>query len=179
MLLVVVAVLAAVSGIADPARAKVYLSRDEGLRLAFGDSLRVETRTTFLTDDERRGIRDAARAPFEAARVTWYAGVDASGATRLHGYIDSHPVRTMTETVLIVIDTAGVVRSVEVLAFNEPEDYAASRRWLDLLVDRPAGPRTRPGADLPNISGATLTARALADAVRRAQAIHGVVASPR
>jgi hypothetical protein len=167
--------LAALLALAPAAGAKVYLSRADGLRLGFGDSLRACTRTAFLDPEQVRQVRELARAPFDAARVTYYVGLDADSIPRLFGYIDTHVVRTMSETVLIVLDPAGSPGSVEVLSFDEPEDYIAPPRWRARLRGYALTERLRPGADLPNLAGATLTARALADAVRRSQAIHAVL----
>jgi len=157
------------------AQCKVYLTRDRALALYAGDSLRIETRTAYLTPVQTKAIQDAAEAPFQAARVTYYVAVDSLGAARLYLYLDMHTVRTMVETVLIALDREGVVRSVEVLAFHEPEDYLPPSRWLALLPGRSLDEDLRPGEAMPPISGATLTARAITDAVRRALAIHATL----
>lgn len=155
-----------------PVRAKIFLTHQEALALACGDSLTVETHSAYLDAGEQEAVRQDARAPFTDGRVTWSVAVDGRGRPRLYFYLDTHIVRTMTETVLIGVKPDGSVHSVEVLAFHEPEDYLAPRGWRGLWRDKSLEDPLRPGSDLPNLSGATLTARAIGDAVRRALALH-------
>lgn len=160
---------------ATEAQAKVYLTREDGLRLAFGDSLRVAARTAFLEPEQIERIRTRARAPFEAARITFYEGLGADSTAQLFAYTDTHVVRSMTETVLVVLQPDGRVVSVEVLAFDEPEDYLAPKRWLALWAGKSPAESNRRDAGLPNLAGSTLTATAISEAIRRVQAAHEVL----
>ena len=81
----------------------------------------------------------------------------------------------MPATWLIAVTPAGAVRTVEILAFHEPEDYMPRRRWLDRLVGKRLSKRLRPGSDVDGITGATLSARASCDAVRRTLAITSIL----
>ena len=156
-------------------QAKLYLTRDAGLALAFGDSATVTTRTAYLDADQVEAIARRAVAPFSARRVTYYIGRAPDGTHLGHAYIETHRIRSLTETIMVVVDRKGRAARIEVLAFNEPEDYLAPPGWRHLLegadLDRPLAP----GHDLPNLSGATLTARALAAGVRRQLAIHAIL----
>jgi Na+-translocating ferredoxin:NAD+ oxidoreductase RnfG subunit len=82
----------------------------------------------------------------------------------------------MPETLLVALRPDGALGSVEVVAFGEPEDYLPRRRWLDLFVGRRLDADLTVGRRLAHVTGATLTTRAIADAVRRVLAIHAVVA---
>ena len=53
---------------------------------------------------------------------TYYVGL-ASGAVTGYAYFDTHVVRTMPETMMAVLTPEGSVRSAELLAFAEPDDY--------------------------------------------------------
>jgi hypothetical protein len=83
----------------------------------------------------------------------------------------------MNETVLVVVTPRGRVGAVEVLAFDEPEDYRPPKRWLETFEDRALARDLRPGGAVPNLGGSTLTARALAAAVRRTLALHAEIAA--
>jgi hypothetical protein len=157
---------------AAPARGEVYMSRDQALAQVFGDSATVARRTVFLTAEQAAAISERARASIEVLRVTFFEGRDARDELIGHAYVDTHPVRTMAETILVVVEPDGTVQRVDVLAFHEPEDYRAPERWLDLLAGEGLSSPLSPGRDLPNLAGATLTARALATAVRRVLATH-------
>ncbi len=170
---VLIAALAALLAGA-PAGAKLLRTRDDALRAVYGDGARLAARTAFLTAPQAEAVRQAARAPFDAARVTYW---EASRGDSLLGraYLDTHAVRSLSETVLVAVDPDGAVHSVEVLAFHEPEDYLPPPAWLRTLVSHTLEDRLRPGQDVDGITGATLSVRAATDAVRRALALERVL----
>jgi hypothetical protein len=166
--------------VSPTAEAKLYLTRDEALSQAFGDSATIVTRTAYLTDSQVESIAGLAAAPFDARRITYYEALDPGPEEmpdRLlgHAYIETHRVRTLSETVMVVVGIDGRVARVDVLAFHEPEDYLAPSRWIEALAGRELTPTLAPARDLPNLAGSTLTARALAAAVRRALAAHQII----
>jgi hypothetical protein len=153
--------------VAGQAEARLLLSREEALTRVFGDSAQSEARTLYLRGSTLDSLAAKARAPMDRARVTYY---EISAADTLAGiaFVDRHVVRTATELVLICLNPDGAVRAVEILAWNEPEDYLPSRRWLETAdgLRQPEG--VRPGDDVPRIAGATLSGRAITAAIRRA-----------
>jgi hypothetical protein len=165
---------AAALGVAVPAAAKVFLSRAEALELAFPDADRVESRSHFLTPEQVERVRTLARTPFDSKLVTvhtGYRGADALG----HAFIDVHTVRTLPEAFLIVLTPQGAVSSLRVLAFHEPLDYLPTERWLEQFRGRTARDELRLDRDVDGIAGATLSARAVTGAVRRALALYQVL----
>jgi Na+-translocating ferredoxin:NAD+ oxidoreductase RnfG subunit len=86
-------------------------------------------------------------------------------------------VRTHQEALLVVLTPGGRVRSLRVLAFYEPEEYLAPQRWLGQMEGRALDDRLRLGGDLHGIAGATLSSRAVTDAVRRSLALFEVLAA--
>lgn len=69
-------------------------------------------------------------------------------------------------------DADGAVTRVEILAFREPYgDGVRSRRFLQQFVGRGADSSFRVGRDIDAVSGATISARSLAIAVRRASVL--------
>ena len=79
---------------------------------------------------------------------------------------------------MIALDTGGIILAAEILAWNEPDDYRPSRRWLDRAVGQGEPIEIRPGEGMPNIAGSTLSARALSAAIRRALALGEMILSP-
>ena len=135
--------------------------------------------TLFLTEEEARRAATAAGAPLKSRIVSRHLAREtrAEGARVLgYVYVDTHLVRTEQETLLIVIDPAGAVARVEVLAFDEPRDYLPSERWLEQFAGRRLDPGLRLRRGIRALSGATLSSEAATAAVRRALAVHGVVA---
>ncbi len=164
------ALLAASSAQAGP----VYSSREEALARAFPPPASVERRTYFLTAQQQEEASRRAQSKVETSLVVVYVGRKAAeplGAA----YFDTHTVRTMPETICVVVLPDGSVGSVEVLAFGEPEDYLPRPAWLRLFERRKLDSELAVGRGLGNVTGATLTTRAIAAAVRRVLAIHAVL----
>jgi hypothetical protein len=123
-------------------------------------------------------IREAARAPFERKRVTYYRITMGDSLAGL-AFVDKHIVRTLSEIVLIALDPEGSVEAVEILAWNEPDDYRPSKRWLALAEDESEIGEMRPGEAMPMIAGSTLSARAMTAAIRRALVLGDFVLTPK
>jgi hypothetical protein len=159
------------------AEARLHQTRDEALRGVF-PAARIETLTAYLTPALVESVRALARAHYTAPRCTYY---EASRGDTLLGraYIDTHVVRTMPEALLVAVGPEGRVLAVEILAFHEPEDYLPPRRWWQRLGGRTLSPHLRPGDGVDAITGATLSARAATEAVRRALALDHVLRGAR
>lgn len=151
-------------------RAKTYETRDHALRRVFGKQATIDRRTQFLTDAQIDSAQALAAVRIEHARVTYYVGTRGDSLLG-RAYLDTHVVRSLYETLLIVVGSDGRTRSVDVLAFHEPADYLPPPRWLQKLSGRRLSTRLRPGDAVDAISGATLSARAAAEAVRRVLAV--------
>lgn len=147
----------------------MLLSQKDALALAFPGAA-PERRTAFLTDAQAAAAEKAAKAKLGSQVWTYYV----AGSTA--AYFESHPVRTMNETVMVVV-REGQVAFVEILSFSEPEDYMASKRWLAQLEGRPLDDELALRRGLRGITGATLTAEAVSRAVRRVLAVHEVIHS--
>jgi hypothetical protein len=109
--------------------------------------------------------------------ITVYEGFHGS---RLVGYafIDTHTVRTLPETFLLVLDPEGAVRATHLLAFHEPPEYLPPARWLDQFTGKALDGDLWLGRDVDGISGSTLSAQALTAGVRRLTAVHRVKLRP-
>ena len=173
--MVPLAALALVGGVvaAAPARATVFLAKDEALALAFPGSDRVEERVVILTDAQETEVERRARAPLDSQLWTIHVGWK-DGAVQGYAVIDSHVVRTMPETFMVVIDPKGALRRVEILAFHEPPEYQAPARWIAQFEGKTLTDDLKLGAGIQGITGATLSAQATTAGVRRALALVAV-----
>lgn len=172
------AALAGALAAALPLRAApVYETREEALARAFPPPATVERKTHFLTPSQRERASREARTPVESALVVAYAGHGPAGPLGT-AYFDTHPVRTMTETLLVAVRPDGSLARVDVVAFAEPEDYLPRPAWLGIFSGRRLDDELTVGRGLAHVSGATLTTRAIASAVRRVLAIHRVLSAP-
>jgi hypothetical protein len=154
--------------------AKVFYSRSEALALAFPDADRIEDESILLSDDQAIRIEQLAKSRLESRLVRIHRGYRG---TELLGYafIDVHTVRTLPEAFLVVLSPEGAVRTVRVLAFHEPLEYMPPERWYRQFQDKTIVDPLRLDRDVHGIVGATLSARATTEGVRRVLALYQVV----
>jgi hypothetical protein len=154
--------------------ADVYYSQKEALALAFPSSDRIERRSFILTNTKVSAIERLARSPLHSKIVTFHFGWERD---QLLGYalIDVHTVRTLPEALMIVLNPNGGVDAVHLLAFHEPTEYQPSKRWYKQFADRQLGPTLQLNRGIDAVSGATLSARATTESVRRVLALYQVL----
>jgi len=157
---------------------KVFYAKDEALELAFPEADRVETRTFILSDAEHSRAERLARAPIDSKLFTLYAGWK-DGQIVGYAAIESHTVRTMPESILVVLSPDGEVRSTVVLAFHEPLDYLPSNRWLRQFEGKGPPAELQPGRDIAGILGSTLTVQAVSQGVRKVLALFQILVQGR
>lgn len=157
----------------SPSFSKVYMSRDKALSLAFPDADRIEKNTVFLSEGQVKEIEAAAKAKLDSKLYTFYVGKKGD-STLGYAALDTHLLRTQTETIMVVINPDGTVRQVEILAFFEPPDYMPGDRWINLFYNKALNNSLQVGRDIPNMTGATITSNAMTSAVRRIMAVFQV-----
>lgn len=161
-----------------PGRAIVFHSRDEALEMAFPDTPEVRPLDFYLTPEQRSEIEQRARAKLESNLITVYVGFK-NGQITGYAIFDTHVVRTLPEALLIVLSPRGEVQGTYLLAFYEPPEYAPPEPWLKKFTGASHDRRLEVGQSIDAIAGSTLTARAVANAVARAVAIHSVLLAER
>ena len=172
-LLALAALLAAGAG---SAAAGVLQGAEEALARVFPAPLAVAKKTAFLDAAQAARAEQLAGQKLPSKVVAYFAATDpATGKPAGWAYLDTHIVRTLPETVLIVLDAAGAVKRVEILSFNEPPEYMLSGPWLAQLQGRKLDAELRLQRGIRTLAGATLSSVAMTDAVRRALALHQVL----
>ena len=146
------------------------MSKADALKLAFPAAERIETINLFLTEAQMAQVKRRSGVTPDSALYTFYVGKKGQEIT---GYaaIEAATVRTLPETVMVVLNPDGSVRFTEILAFFEPSEYMPSKRWLDQFRQIRLSTALRVGADIQGISGATLSAQAITRQVRKTTAL--------
>lgn len=163
---------------AVPAQARVLLSQKEALAIAFPAGTPVERRTAFLTDVQARTAEETSGTKLASKVWTYYISRSTTGVERT-AYFESHVVRTMNETFMVVVGPDGAVDSVEILSFAEPDEYLPAKRWLGQFAGRKLDEELMLRRGLRNITGASLTSDAVTRGVRRILAVHRALAAAR
>jgi len=163
VLALALALLAVPTGAAS---AKVFASQQQALAEAFPEASRIQRRTLLIRKKDVEKITAITHNELESKLVVIHT---AYKEDELLGYahIDVHNVRTKPEAFMIVLKPDGTVRSVRILAFHEPLDYLPTSRWYDQFAGKSREDALRVGHDVHGVVGATLSARAAADGVRR------------
>lgn len=155
---------------------KVFLTADEALALAF-EGCEVSRSTVYLTETQRAHATKLAEADVDLSIARpWIATKD--GKLVGTAYLDTHKVRTLAETLFVVVDPAGRVARIEVLAFAEPQEYLPRASWYAQFHGRALDDELRVKGAIRPVTGASLTANATTHAVRRVLAIHAAIAEP-
>lgn len=159
---------------ADAASARVLLTVDEALALAF-PAAEIERGTIYLTPQQLDRAETLAGQKPGSAIVHPYVA-RKGGAVIGTAYFDVHVVRTLAETVMVTVDPAGRIGRIEVLSFDEPPEYLPRAAWYRQFEGRRLDAELDLRRAIRPVAGATLTARATTDAARRVLALHRVIA---
>lgn len=151
------------------AQAEVYHSRESALELAFPDADSVTTNTLVLSAEEAGRVVAKAGAELPSRLVQVYEAW-VGGQVAARGIIDTHKVRSLPETLFIVVDPSNRVEAVHLLAFHEPVQYRAPGKWFTQFEDQALDRELAVRRDIAGIAGATMTSNAITAAVRRALA---------
>ena len=165
--------LAIVVGLAvAPAAANVLLTVDEALALAL-PGCDVERETIFLTDEEVSAAEQASEEKTRAL-VVRYTGT-REGERVGTVYFDTHRVRSLDETLMVLVAPDGSIGRIEVVSFDEPLDYMPREKWYRQFDGEDLDGDLRLHHSIRAVTGATLTAVATTSAARRVLGIHRVI----
>lgn len=134
----------------------------------------VEPRNIILNEEQMQQLSKASQQSIDTKLYRLYV---AKNDTKTLGYgvLLNKKVRTKTAISLYLIGTDAKIKSIEIVAFNEPIEYLPTKTWLDGFDNKSAANTLRLNQDIPTVSGATLSARAITDGSRIALALIDIV----
>ncbi|TDJ66734.1 MAG: FMN-binding protein [Planctomycetota bacterium] len=165
---------AGASEVASSPRGKVFLTVDEALALAFPKCVVERGAKTLSKTEQKRATALAGEKV--ASRLVFAYSATKDGRAVGTAYFDTHRVRTLRETVMVVVAPDGTIARLEVLAFAEPLDYLPRGNWYRQFLGRKLDDELSLKRGVKKVSGATLTSRATMGAARRVLAVHRVLA---
>jgi len=151
--------------------AQSVITQEEAMALAVPNAT-WQRHTAFLADDDLAAIAEQSSGVKVEQRVLSYYVASEDGRKTHVAYFEAHPVRTLSEVVMVVVTAKGTVARVEILKFLEPPEYRASAGWLAQFDGHDLDDDLSLKGDIVGMTGATLTARAVTGAVRRQLAVH-------
>jgi hypothetical protein len=122
----------------------------------------VVTKKPVLLDNDAFA-RVEAKAPVKPqSRIFTFYLIEKEGKTLAHAALQTTMVRSKKQTALVFISPKGTIEAIEILAFYEPTEYLPDPKWLALFEGKNENDPLQPKRDLPNLTGATLSANTTA-----------------
>lgn len=149
--------------------AGLLIKPDEVLRENFSKA-KIIKKNILLTKSQVRLVQSMSKVKLPHFIFTIYIAKE-NGKTIGYALLHSHKVRTKNEVVLVTFDKNCNVKDVETIAFYEPPEYIPSDKWRLNFIDKNKENLPVLRRNIPNITGVTLSARVLIDAVRQSIAI--------
>ncbi len=165
VLLVIVATLAVFMAEGE---AKVYLNHKQALKRAFPEAGTVITKEYLrITPDLAKRIREKGGVKTTSfSSKTIYIGKIKNNIVG-YAIIDNVKGKSRPITYMVVIEPDGKIKQVDVLAYRE--SHGSEIRYPSFLkqfIGKRVSDRIRHRRDIKNISGATLSCRAITDGTR-------------
>lgn len=150
--------------------ATILLEPQEAMAQSFGEGSLIEKESIVLTKDEAQQIESHAKSKLESKIVRiFYAKKEAQIIG--YGVLLSKKIRSKNGVTLYIFDAARHLKAIEVVAFNEPLEYLPNKSWSAQFSGKTESDTLSVGRDIPTITGATLSARAVTDGARLAFAV--------
>ena len=146
----------------------VYVKPSESLRIIFKDSKEIVSEKKMLTPEQKKKVESELGDKLSKNDWNFYI---ARTKGRVDGYalIDSEVGKTEPITFLTAITPQGEVKEVEVLVYREPiGSEVHDKKFVKQYQGKKISAPLRVGQDIQNISGATMSARAVTHGVKRA-----------
>lgn len=136
---------------------------------------KIEIKNIAISDSQVEKVKELSGIKIENRLVTFYL-VKVNSKIKAYAYVDIHIVRTHPEVVLYVLNERGEIELIRILSFKEPPEYMADDNWLRYLKGKTIGKDLlRLRRDVPNMTGATLTSKAITDNARKIIALWKVI----
>ena len=153
------------------AEGRVYMTQKQALATAFPSPQEVRRETLYLTAEQAKRVSVEAGVPMKRNIVPYYIGL-LDGRPTGYAYFDTHLVRTLPETIMVHLAADARIVSIDILSFDEPEDYLPGGRWLRQFNGRRLNDELSLKRGIRGLTGATLSSRAITQAARRVLTLH-------
>jgi thiamine biosynthesis lipoprotein len=153
----------------------VYMNREEALASLIPEASSFTEDTVPLSAAERERLSALTNRKVPETEVTFWIGEQAG---RVVGYATVLNIigKEQPITFMVAVSPEGTVRGVQVMTYRESQgSEIRSKRFLDQFRGKTLAAPLKLGRDVHGISGATLSARSTAAAVKKALALVAVL----
>lgn len=151
--------------------AKILISPLDAMKQSYGDDAVIVKKNTLLSKAQALKIQKESKTKLDSKIFRVYK---ATKESQLLGYgiLINKKVRSKNAVVLYFISKDSILKSIEIVAFNEPVEYLPSNKWNSQFQDISTDKMLRVSKEIPTITGATLSARSITDGSRVAFAFY-------
>ena len=151
--------------------AKILITPQESMKNSFPDAISVVKKNILLTKEEAKSITKDAKVKIKSKIFRVFKALKGESILG-YGVLINKRVRSKNAVILYMIESNGVLKSIEIVAFNEPLEYLPSSKWNAEFKGLDTALRPRLGKEIATITGATLSARSVTDGARLAFALY-------
>ncbi len=146
-----------------------YLTPEEARRIVLPNAVNFVSETIHLSGTEQRQIRSEIRRDMTDATATIDVGYDENGHFSGYAIIGEEIGKYRPITFMVGIDSSFAVSGVVILVYREDRGgKIRTPRFLRQYRDKTVSDAIRTHRDIVNISGATLSVRAMNKGVKKA-----------
>lgn len=157
-----------------PLGAQVLTSPIDAMLKNYGVKSEISEENILLTTLEAQKVQESAQVTLESKIFKVFKATQ-DGKTLGYGILLNRKIRSKNGVVLYLISKDSTLRAIEVIAFNEPLEYIPSKTWMaqfeNVKIDTPLAL----AKNIPNITGATLSAKSFVDGSRVAIALYNEI----
>lgn len=154
--------------------AGMLISPQDAISQVYGPDVTLKKKSLLLNKTQAAQVSKVAKAKLTTKLFRTFI-IDRDGKRVGHAVLLNETVRTKNAAVLYLIGTEGDIKAIEIVAFNEPPEYIPASHWIEQFKDKSIKDELRVDRDIPTITGATMSARNIADGARVALALYETV----
>lgn len=157
-----------------PIYAKVLITPQNAMKQTFTGAPAVTEKTVALNNAQIASIEKNSKTKLSANSIKIFTSQNKSKNIG-YGVLLDTKIRSKNGVVLYMITPDGALKSIEIVAFNEPMEYIPSKKWIEQFQNSTAQTIEDNSKKAPAITGATLSAKIIIDGSKSALAIYDEV----
>jgi len=153
--------------------AKVVMTLDKALETSF-PNMKVEKKRVYLSKDNVLDLQKQAKSRFNSQVFSYYEASNGSGREAT-AFIITHKLRSRTQTLFLIFDNKGILKSTEVLAFYEPDEYIMNKKWFSLFEGNSISKNISMKSSNMRVAGSTISYNETSKAIRRISTLYSFI----
>ena len=151
--------------------AKILISPIDVMQQSYGVNSEISKKNILLKNDQVKKIQQDVKAKIKSKIFRVFKAIYKNKILG-YGIVLNQKVRSKNAVIIYMISNDSILKSIEIIAFNEPPEYIPSETWIKQFENITTDQRLRVSKEIPTITGATLSARSIVDGSRIAFAFY-------